>query len=137
MPNYILDTGVISRLLLKKQNVLDQISALNMASDEIYITAAILIELLNWAEKERGRERTTRSQYQIFKKYINSLQKLPITDETDTYFEIFADTEYTIGVADVFNGCLAIQHEAIFVTLNDKHFGRFIKEGMECIKIVE
>lgn len=137
MPIYILDTGVISRILLEKKNIENQVASLSIDAKDMYITSAIQIELLNWAEKERGNQRTTRSQYQLFKKYINNLQKLSISDATDIYFEIFSDTEYAIGVADIFNGCLAIQHEAIFVTLNDKHFSRFIKEGMECIKIAE
>jgi predicted nucleic acid-binding protein len=120
----LVDTGVMSRLFLKKPQIVAAYNELVVRSVPV-LSASIYIELMRWLVNIRGRstDPITKSEFETIRKQLDKYVQLNHGDCTELAAEacrLYLDT----GLGDCFTIGVGLFFDIPIFTLNRKHFER-------------
>lgn len=118
---YMLDTNIISYLLKGNKSVLQKIDSLAEDDNEISIPSIAYYEIKRGLVANNATTKLTR-----FLKFVEEIGVVELTTSTlDVAARVYADLKKigrSIEDDDLFIGSSALEHDAILVTNNVKHF---------------
>ena len=120
----LIDTGVISRFLLKKPQIVKAYNELAAQSIPV-ISASVYIELMRWLVNIRGRttDPITKSEFDSIRKQLDKYVQLNHGDCLELAVEVsrlYPDT----GLGDCITIGVGLFFDVPVFTLNQKHFDR-------------
>ncbi|GAB2557251.1 type II toxin-antitoxin system VapC family toxin [Spirosoma areae] len=120
----LVDTGVMSRLFLKKPQIVKAYHELVVMAVPV-ISASVYIELMRWLVNIRGRtiDPITKSEFDAIRKQLDKYVQLNHGDCIELAVEtcrLYPDT----GLGDCFTIGVGLFFDVPIFTLNQKHFER-------------